>query len=63
MFRLPRPFYTAKPFFFLVASLCLMVLTEHVIVTLFALYLICYALWILVTRFIWRDFRAIEYLE
>jgi hypothetical protein len=61
--RLPRPLYAAKPFLFLLTALFLMFITNNVIVTLFAIYLICYSLWILLTRLIWKDTRIDGFIE
>jgi hypothetical protein len=55
MFWLPQPLYTAKPLIFLLAALSLMLITKNVIVTLFAICLIGYALWIFFVRFTWKD--------
>ena len=55
MFWLPQPLYTAKPVFFLLAALSLMLITKNVIVTLFAICLIGYALWIFFVRFTWKE--------
>ena len=63
MFWLPQPLYKAKPFVFLLVALALMLFAKNVIVMFLAICLIGYSLWILATRFIWKDFRTIEYLE
>ena len=55
MFWLPQPLYTAKPLIFLLAALSLMLITTNVIVTLFAICLIGYALWIFFVRLTWKD--------
>jgi hypothetical protein len=55
MIWLPQPLYSAKPVIFLLAALSLMLITKNVIVTLFAISLIGYALWIFFVRFIWKD--------
>ncbi len=60
MIWLPQPLYTAKPVFFLLAALSLMLITKNVIVTLFAICLIGYALWIFFVRFTWKDSRLVE---
>ncbi len=63
MIWLPQPPYTAKPFFFLLTALFLMFITNNVIATLFAIYLICYSLWILLTRLIWKDTQIDGFIE
>ena len=63
MFWLPQPLYTAKPLIFLLAALSLICTTKNVIVTLFAICLIGYALWIFFVRFTWKDTRIIEFTE
>lgn len=60
MFWLPQPLYTAKPVFFLLAALSLMLITKNMIVTMFAICLTGYALWILFARFTWRDTGFVE---
>ena len=60
MFWLPQPLYTAKPLIFLLAALSLMLITKNVIVTLFAICLIGYALWIFFVRFTWKDTGLVE---
>jgi hypothetical protein len=55
MIWLPQPLYSAKPVIFLLAALSLMLITKNVIVTLFAISLIGYALWIFFVRFTWKD--------
>ena len=55
MFCLHQTLYTAKPLIFLLAALSLMLITKNVIVTLFAICLIGYALWIFFVRFTWKD--------
>ena len=60
MFWLPQPLYTAKPLIFLLAALSLMLTTKNVIVTLFAICLIGYALWIFFVRFTWKDTGLVE---
>ena len=63
MIWLPQPLYIAKPFFFLLAALSLVVITKNVIVTLFAICLIGYSCWIFLTRFIWKDTQFAELIE
>ena len=63
MVWLPQPLYTAKPILFLLAALSLMIITKNVIVTLFAICLIGYALWIFFVRFTWKDTRVTEFSE
>ena len=60
MFWLPQPLYNAKPLIFLLAALSLMLTTKNVIVTLFAICLIGYALWIFFVRFTWKDTGLVE---
>jgi hypothetical protein len=60
MFWLPQPLYIAKPLIFLLAALSLMLITKNVIVTLFAICLIGYALWIFFVRFTWKDTGLVE---
>jgi len=60
MFWLPQPLYTAKPLFFLLAALSLMLITKNMIVTMFAIGLTGYALWIFFARFTWRDTGFVE---
>ena len=60
MIWLPQPLYTAKPVFFLLAALSLMLMTNNVIVTLFAICLTGYALWIFFVRFTWKDTGLVE---
>ena len=60
MFRLPKPLYTAKPDVFLLGALSLMLITKNMIVTMFAICLTGYALWILFARFTWRDTGFVE---
>ena len=63
MVWLPQPLYIAKPFFFLLAALSLVLITKNVIVTLFAIYLTGYSLWIFFERFIWKDTQFAELVE
>ena len=63
MVWLPQPLYTAKPILFLLAALSLMIITKNLIVTLFAICLIGYALWIFFVRFTWKDTRVTEFTE
>jgi hypothetical protein len=60
MFWLPQPLYTAKPVVFLLAALSLMLITNNVLVTLFAICLFGYSLWIFVTRLMWKDTGIVE---
>ena len=60
MFWLPQPLYISKPLIFLLAALSLILITKNVIVTLFAICLIGYALWIFFVRFTWKDTGLVE---
>lgn len=55
MIWLPQPLYNAKPVLFLLAALSLMLITKNVIVAMFAIGLISYALWIFFVRLTWKD--------
>lgn len=60
MFWLPQPLYNAKPVVFLLAALSLMLITRNAIVTVFAVALIGYSLWIFFVRFMWKDAGMVE---
>ncbi len=52
---LSKPIYESLPFVFLLAAIAFLQLTENVFVTLFAIYLIGYSLYILAWRVMARD--------
>jgi len=60
MIWLPQPLYNAKPFLFLLAALLLMLITKNVIVMMFAIGLISYALWIFFARLTWKDAGIVD---
>ncbi len=63
MLWLPQPLYNAKPVVFLLAALSLMLITKNVIVTVFAVGLTGYSLWIFFARFMWRDAGIVEWFS
>lgn len=60
MIWLPQPLYNAKPVVFLLAALSLLLVTKHLVVVIFSVGLVSYALWIFFARFAWKNAGVVE---